>query len=88
MFDCKCPYCKKTMDDPDECFEPEIDYEYECPHCEKNFVFTVDYMRTYSEQQADCLNGADHKYEKTKTYPPEFARLRCTMCGCEKALNT
>lgn len=87
MFDCECPYCGETMEDPDECYDPEITYEHECPHCEKNFVFTVDYIRTYSESKADCLNGGEHDYQKTITYPPEYAKLRCTMCGDEKPLS-
>lgn len=87
MYDCQCPYCNETMDDPDECHEPEVTYEHECPHCGKSFVFTVDYIRTYSERKADCLNGGEHDYQKTNTYPPEFAKLRCTMCDDEKPLS-
>lgn len=80
MYECECPYCGKTMDDPDECYEPDVTYEYECPHCEKNFVFTVDYIRTYSEKKADCLNGAKHEYEPTHTYPKEYTKMRCKHC--------
>jgi len=87
MFSCQCPYCEETMNDPEECYEQGITYELECPHCEKNFVFTVDYIRTYDERKADCLNGGEHNYQKTNTYPPEYAKLRCTMCDDEKPLN-
>ena len=87
MYKCTCPYCSETMDDPDECYEPDVTYEHECPHCEKNFVFTVDYIRTYSANKADCLNGGEHNYQKTKTYPPEYARMRCTMCDDEKPVS-
>ncbi len=79
-----CPYCKTGMDDPDECYEDGVTYEHECPSCEKYFVFTVEYTRTYSAGKADCLNGADHDYKKTRTIPAEFAVMRCKMCGHEK----
>lgn len=80
MYECECPYCGKTMDDPDDCYEPDVTYEHECPHCEKNFVFSVDYIRTYSEKKADCLNGAEHKYEPTCTYPKQYTKMRCKYC--------
>jgi len=82
----QCPYCWKLMRDPEECYEQEITYEHECPHCEKNFVFNVEYTRTYSAKPADCLNGAEHDYKKTATIPAEFAVLRCKMCGHEKPI--
>lgn len=87
MFNCQCPYCNEMIDDPDECYEPDVTYEHECPHCEKVFVFTVDYIRVYRENRAACLNGEPHNFKKTDTFPPEFARLRCSMCGEEKPLN-
>ena len=81
-----CPYCRSGMDDPDDCYEQDVTYEHECPYCEKSFVFTIEYTRTYSADKADCLNGAEHDYQKTKTFPVEFARLRCTMCQHEKPI--
>jgi hypothetical protein len=81
-----CPYCETGMDDPDECYEQDVTYEHECPHCEKNFVFTVEYTRTYSADKADCLNGAEHDYKKTATFPEEFAVMRCKMCSHEKPI--
>jgi hypothetical protein len=85
-MDCTCPYCDKEMDDPDDCYEPNKIYQHECPNCEKNFVFTIDYIRCYSENKADCLNGSEHKWEKTITFPVEFTRLYCTDCGEERPL--
>lgn len=87
MNDCTCPYCGLTMDDPVDCYESDVIYEHECPHCEKNFIFTVGYIRTYHENKADCLNGGEHDYRKTDTYPSKFTILRCTMCGDEKPLS-
>jgi transcription elongation factor Elf1 len=81
-----CPYCDKELDTPTDCYETNEDYEWQCEHCEKYFVFTIDYDIIYYESKADCLNGADHNYQKTLTIPEEFARLRCKMCGDEKPL--
>lgn len=88
MYDCRCPYCGESIDDPDDCYEPDITYEWECPHCGKNFVFTVDYIRTYHEKEADCLNGGSHDYEMVNIYPKlKFTKVRCKMCGDTKIIN-
>mgnify|MGYP001828668553 CR=1 FL=1 len=80
MYKCKCPYCGKSIDDPDDCYENEMTYDYQCPHCEKYFVFTVGYIRFYTEKKAPCLNGAKHEYEPTCTYPKEYIQMRCKHC--------
>lgn len=86
MYDVECPYCDKEINIEHE-GEYEVLCEYQCPHCEKYFVYTASLHVHYSAEKADCLNGAPHQYQKTVTYPPEFARLRCTMCGDEKPLS-
>jgi len=81
---CTCPYCDKKMDDdPEDCYEPNECYEWECLNCGKLFVFYVEYERIYREIKADCLNGGEHDYQRTCTYPPEFAKARCTICQKE-----
>lgn len=82
----RCPYCDTEIDDPDDCYDEALTYEHECPACEKNFIFGVEYSRDYSAHKADCLNGADHDYQKTATIPARFAVLRCSMCGDEKPI--
>jgi len=82
----ECPYCETEIEDPDECYEEGVTYEHECPECEKSFIFGVEYTRNYSAHKAECLNGGEHDYQKTKTYPVEFARLRCSMCEHEKPM--
>lgn len=86
MRDCECPYCHKDMEEPDECYDQDRIYEHECPHCEKAFVFTVSYIKCYHTDTADCLNGKDHDYQPTRTYPVEFTKLECSMCGDEKSM--
>ena len=87
--DVECPYCgagqEINHDDGQGYAEDEL-HQQECSACEKTFVFWTTISFDYSPQKADCLNGSEHDYEKTHTYPPEAARLRCKMCGDEKSL--
>ena len=86
MFGLQCPYCDGEIDDPDDCYEPGVDYEQECPHCEKNFVFGVDYIRTYSANKAECLNGGSHTLKERKRYgigPEPITVMYCADCGYE-----
>ena len=85
MNELTCPYCKKDVRPSDDLREQEEDYEHECEHCGKTFVYYIQYFPSYHASQADCLNGAPHKFEPVKTYPPEAAmgRVRCEDCGLE-----
>ena len=79
----ECPYCDSDIDDPDDCYDPCVDYEHECPHCGKNFVFQVEYTRDYRANKAACLNGGEHEYREQKRYgsgEPEVFRS-CKNCG-------
>ena len=83
----ECPYCGfnqyiGTEDYPDE---NEIG-EIECQDCEKSFAVTMEITYHFETHTADCMNGGAHRYEKTHTFPSEFARLRCPDCGDEKPL--
>lgn len=57
----KCPHCKADIDDPEDSNDPMIDYDYDCPHCGKAFIFEIDWIKyfiahksrkTRDEQQA------------------------------------
>ncbi len=90
MSDVKCPYCEGDIEiDHDDGYgyeEGEI-HNQECGKCGKIFVYTTSILFYYDLEKADCLNDEEHKYEKTKTYPPQFARLRCKICGDEKPMQ-
>lgn len=84
-----CPYCEANNyvdcsarhgDDEDERFQSS------CRKCDKNFVFQVKVTYDYVGFKAPCLNGEPHEYHKTKTYPPECARMRCDYCDHETPL--
>lgn len=61
-------------------------HQQQCGHCEKTFTFTTAISYDYDVSKADCLNGAEHRFKPTCTFPKEFSRLRCESCGEEKPL--
>lgn len=84
--DVKCPYCGADVEinhDDGYGFEEGFIFSQECNWCAKEFVYTFCIEIHYDAKRADCLNGAPHKYEKTATTPPEYARMRCVDCGDE-----
>tara|TARA_A100000171_G_scaffold26634_1_gene24837 strand:- start:259 stop:546 length:288 start_codon:yes stop_codon:yes gene_type:complete len=89
MSDLECPYCGADVEiNHDDGFgysEDEL-HEQLCWRCDKAFVFTTSIHFHYSPQKADCLNGGAHKYERTKTYPPKYAKLECRDCGDQQPL--
>lgn len=87
VSDLICPYCDEEAREPDECNEQDYGYEYQCDNCHKNFIFYVDYIKTYRAKKADCQNGGEHDYKMTHTYPEEFRQLECQMCGDLKSVE-
>lgn len=89
-MDLECPYCEKELDinhDDGFGYEEDIKHEMECPYCEKRFVFTTSISYYYEPEKADCLNDGNHNYELTHTYPKEFSKMRCSMCGDEREMT-
>lgn len=87
--DIRCPYCDHGMEvcnDDGHGVSEDFKHEQQCPECEKNFVFTSSISITYRPAKADCLNGEPHAFERTKTYPPQYAVMRCRDCDHEKAI--
>lgn len=90
MSDVNCPYCNKEIEinhDDNYGYEEGRFHQQECGHCEKTFVYTTEISVDHYVNTADCLNGSEHPYEKTVTYPPEFAVMRCKSCGHEKPIE-
>lgn len=89
-MDLECPYCEKELDinhDDGFGYEEDVKHEMECPYCEKRFVFTTSVLFCYKPEKADCLNNGNHDYELTHTYPKEFSKMRCSMCGDEREMT-
>lgn len=86
MSDLYCPYCDDNLGNHvDDCHEPDEEYEHQCPKCEKNFIFTIDYYPSFSSNKADCLNGGEHDYRVITGFPREYFinKRRCHMCSKE-----
>ena len=88
MHDVDCPYCGKGIeichDDGFGLSEGDGPYEYECPECEKNFIFFTSISIDHTAMRADCLNGAPHKMKKSICAPdwlPDWQK--CEVCGYE-----
>jgi DNA-directed RNA polymerase subunit RPC12/RpoP len=84
--DVKCPYCGADVEinhDDGYGYEEDVIFSQECSECEKEFVYTISIEINHKAKRADCLNGSPHKYEKTATTPPKYARMRCVDCGDE-----
>lgn len=88
MREVECPYCEESFEIEHEGgYSEDALHEAQCPCCEKGFVYTVHVRVLYEAYKAPCLNGEPHQYERTNTYPPRFARLRCPTCGDEKPIE-
>ena len=90
MREINCPYCRaEVLIDPTDIGEISEDYlyEHECSACEKNFVYTIRIRHTYEAFQADCLNGADHDYQLSNTFPRELCDMVCTICDTHRQLT-
>jgi len=86
MSDLECPYCGKEQLHIDSDYGQDDESEYECEHCEKNFMLHASWEISFSSRKADCLNGGEHNYEITKHCAEIFRVLRCSMCNDEKPL--
>ena len=88
MSNIECPYCgnKQHIETEDYPDENEIG-EIECGKCLKYFGVTMEITYHFDTFQAACMNDGSHDYQKTHTFPSEFARLRCSMCGDEKPIE-
>ncbi len=81
----RCPYCNKYLEvESYGCDDSDEVYEWECGHCSKTFVFTIEWKKEIEVQPADCLNGSPHDWKQTTTFPVACTRMRCSMCGEER----
>jgi hypothetical protein len=83
-YDVECPYCEKGQEinhDDGYGYEEGETYQQECDDCGKNFTYTTSIVYYYESYKADCLNGGEHRWERTHTYPKEFTKMECLMCN-------
>ena len=85
-----CPYCKAGLEinhDDGFGYEEGVKHQMECGKCEKTFIFETSVLFYYEAEKADCLNGEKHEYKITSTYPTEFSRMECSICGRQRELT-
>lgn len=87
MKDVECPYCGHEQDiSHDDGYgysESEI-YNQQCHNCDKYFSFTTSISFYHEVAKADCLNGSNHNWQPTKTYPKCCTKMYCPDCGEER----
>lgn len=84
MPDLECPYCEKGLEichDDGFGYEENTNHEMRCGYCKKHFVFQTSISFYYEPQKADCLNGSPHDFKAQKTFPIEYTKMECQMCG-------
>lgn len=87
--DIQCPYCEGWHEHDGERNESCVSYPMECRHCERNFLFQIEYYPTFTERKADCLNGASHEWKdrlkNNEYYRSYFKKWRvCEWCEKEE----
>lgn len=88
--DVDCPYCGKGQDinhDDGYGYEEDRVHQQECSHCDKTFVFKTFISFDYDADKADCLNGGEHEFKPTRTFPVECTEMECTMCEDRRPLT-
>lgn len=88
MKDLQCPYCNHDIDlrlDDGFGYDEDVKWQYECPSCEKSFYFTTTISISHEAFPAPCIDSGEHNFEMTWTIPRKYSRLRCAVCGSEKA---
>lgn len=87
MSDVDCPYCgteKEICHDDGYGYEEDSMHEQQCSECEKVFVFTTTIIVTHEAHRADCLNGEQHRFQPTATWPKERTKMECQDCGARR----
>jgi hypothetical protein len=83
-MDLECPYCNAEQNvnhDDGYTYTEGVKHEMQCCSCEKYFVYQTSISFYYEPEKADCLNDTEHDFQPTITYPKEFTKMECTMCG-------
>lgn len=90
MSDVNCPYCgaeQEICHDDGYGYEEDRMYEQQCSECEKVFAFTTAIIMTHESHRADCLNGEQHRFQPTATWPKERTKMKCQDCGESRPCN-
>lgn len=88
--DVECPYCGKEQDichDDGYGYSEGEKHQQQCGYCNKTFVFETSISFYYDVEKADCLNGGEHDFKPTVTFPKEYTKMQCSMCDASRLLT-
>lgn len=83
MSDINCPYCNAEQEichDDGQGYAEDETHQQECSECDKTFVFSTSISFYYTPEKAGCLNGGEHNWQPTMTFPRQYTKMRCLMC--------
>ena len=87
MNDIECPYCGTEQEinhDDGYGYDEGSLNQQNCVECDKIFGYTTTLSYDYDVVATPCLNDeAEHQLKRTRHYPPEYQRMRCTVCDEE-----
>ena len=85
--DVRCPYCDAGLEichDDGFGYEEGVKHQTQCSQCGKYFVFETSISFYYDPEKADCLNDGEHDWKPSTTYPRQFTKMECSICGEER----
>ena len=82
-----CPYCEKSIEIYcDEFIDGETSNQ-KCEYCGKVFAFGVKIVTEYHLKKAPCLNGGEHDWELSYTFPGCRHWVECKNCGKSRSCS-
>lgn len=90
MKNIDCPYCDHGQNiDHDDGYGHEEDrlHQQECESCLKIFTFRTSIIYHYESFRAKCLNGGEHKFVPSITYPNCLTKMGCETCEETRGLT-
>lgn len=81
--DTNCPYCGADIEinhDDGYGYEQNELHQQECWGCGRVFTYTTGITYFYETFKANCLNGGEHEWLPTITFPKEYTRMHCAAC--------
>jgi hypothetical protein len=87
MNEIECPYCRAEQEYNGDGLSDDESEEVQCEICEKNFMITACVSVSYDSRKCDCLNGAEHRFQDTRSFPRITygkIRMKCDYCELVK----
>ena len=85
--DFDCPYCDAPFEvchDDGHGYQEGVLHHDHCRECGKNFTFTTSISFYFEPQKADCLNGGEHIWKPSRSWPIGYSKMVCVTCDEER----